>query len=204
MSSVQEWLEANPRHHMELHVLFAAGLQMAIDIVAANRAHFPGNPYVERRPLQRNCGLYESRHDRITVDLPKCAHVGWHGRSWSYPGYPVNRTPHGVVIHELGHAWHLKHPLGGVDILRMWKGFTMGEQSPTSYGASCTGEDIAESFRVYVTNPELTRILWPERFAIFDKLGLRPVETRAWEEILGLSGRHLRAAQNKVMRARRT
>ena len=49
------------------------------------------------------CGYY--REDiGITIRLERCAAVGRGGASWSWPGYCIDRTPYGVLAHELGHC----------------------------------------------------------------------------------------------------
>lgn len=47
------------------------------------------------------CAYY--RDGVIYIHVPSCAQIGRAGRQWSYPGYSVDRTPFGVLAHELGH-----------------------------------------------------------------------------------------------------
>src|SRR5437879_1611994 len=47
------------------------------------------------------CAFYRSH--RIAICVQRCAAIGTAGRQWSFPGYTVDRTPYGVVQHELGH-----------------------------------------------------------------------------------------------------
>lgn len=131
-----------------------------------------------------NFGCYD--HGTIIVDVNRCALPIDNPRVWSYPGYKADRTPYGVVAHELGHHWHC---LYGYRVgIREWKAEVVGEPKLTSYEPN-TSEAIAESFKVYVTNPTLLQELRPQRFAFFEAR-LQPVETRGWREILAGSPRH--------------
>lgn len=47
------------------------------------------------------CAYYRST--TITIMVEKCAHIGTAARAWSCPGYVIDRTPYGVIQHELGH-----------------------------------------------------------------------------------------------------
>ena len=103
------------------------------------------------------------RNDTISICLAKCANIGTAGRQWSYPGYSVDRTPYGVLQHELGHH---------VDVTRSkvkgayYGDFSValrgrsGEKELTSYCPN-DAEWFAEMFRLYVTNPDLLRLLRP-------------------------------------------
>lgn len=56
------------------------------------------SPYFDRI---NTCAFYRPHTIRIMVE--KCASKGYGGRAWSWPGYTVDRTPYGVLQHELGH-----------------------------------------------------------------------------------------------------
>jgi hypothetical protein len=103
------------------------------------------------------------RDDTVAICLAKCAAIGTAGRQWSYPGYSVDRTPYGVLQHELGHH---------VDVTKSnrkcsyYGDFSValrgqsGEKELTSYCPN-DAEWFAEMFRLYVTNPDLLRLLRP-------------------------------------------
>lgn len=129
------------------------------------------------------CAYY--RPVGIHIALGRCAFPGRAGRAWSWPGYVIDRTPYGVVAHELGH--HVDHVLSGT------KGsyggdFSVGlraktrEDKITNYCPN-DWEWFAEIFRLFVTNPDLLQSIRPntynelrERFEV--------VEDRPWEEVL--------------------
>lgn len=149
------------------------------------------------------CAYYRPTRG-IVICVPRCAAIGTVGRQWSYPGYTVDRTPYGVVQHELGHH---------VDVLRgerkgaYWSEFsaavrgTAGEKPITSYCPN-DAEWFAEMFRVFVTNPDFLLQLRPrthrELRACFE-----PVFTDTWRERLaGAPARTITAAERKVEEAR--
>lgn len=171
--------------------LWEAGLALAKAMVARN--DLPAVKFV-RQAVRSGCGLYYP--SRIVVDVQRCARPGYGGRAWSWPGYKVDRTPYGVVCHELGHHWHLS----GAEPRKLEHEFRLavrGEEPVTNY-APDTGEEIAESFRLFTTNPSLLAAIRPETHA-FLRSRLEPVEARSWREVLAESSRHLRAAENQVL-----
>lgn len=123
--------------------------------------------------------------------------------SWSYPGYTVDRTPYGVIQHELGHHVDVIHSTQ----FRAYKGnFSVnlrqetGEQPISGYCPN-DGEWFAEIFRVFVTNPDLLRIIRP---ATYERLRDQfiPVVTDSWESVLAdAPERTKNACAKKVIQA---
>jgi hypothetical protein len=149
------------------------------------------------------CAYYRPQRG-IVICIPRCAGVGVAGRAWSFPGYTVDRTPYGVIQHELGHH---------ADVLRgtkrgfYWSEFsaavrgTVGEKPITSYCPN-DAEWFAEMFRVFVTNPDMLKHLRPrthrELSAVF-----KPVFSDTWRDRLAKApARTLKAAERKVEEAR--
>lgn len=100
------------------------------------------------------------------------------GTGYSWPGHISDRTLLGVTAHELGHHVHLTRP----DVEEISKGLP---------GPAVTGyepndlERFAETFRIFLLNPDLLARGRPARYAFLtDFCGLRPIETRPWQEIL--------------------
>lgn len=130
------------------------------------------------------CAYY--RADVITICVEKCASIGTAGRAWSYPGYHIDRTPYGVLQHELGH--HVDRERSAV------KGAYGGDFSTQLRAASrepkLTGycpndwEWFAEMFRLYVTNPSLLLAMRPATHALIGAAGFQDVEPRSWREVL--------------------
>ena len=103
------------------------------------------------------CGFY--RPTTIHIMVEKCAARGFGGRAWSWPGYAVDRTPYGVIQHELGHhvdSIRFKAPKAIFSKL-IWE---ESKEAPLT-GYLGTDKDevtfymewFAENFRLFVTNP---------------------------------------------------
>ncbi len=144
------------------------------------------------------CAYY--RAGEITICVDRCAAVGVAGRQWSCPGYVVDRTPYGVLQHELGHY---------VDVMRSTRrGRYMGDLSialreasgaaPVTSYCPNAGEWFAEMFRVFVTNPDLLRLIRPRIYPTLATL-FAPVFRDTWRDRLaGAPERTIAAAARRV------
>lgn len=158
----------------------------------------------------RECAYYRPIY--INICLEKCASIGQTGPAWSYPGYVADRTPYGVLAHELGHH---------ADRTRSTRtGAYFGDYSLETRRAAneprLTGycpndaEWFAEHFRLFVTNPDLLRLIRPRTFALL-VVDFRPVPQlnvsaavnehglTPWEHVLhDAPGRTLRQTRRKI------
>jgi len=143
-------------------------------------------------------GFYRDGH--VFVNLAKTQRaVRTPGYSWSFPGYKADVTPVGVVAHETGH--HVD-ALTGRRPTTIWR----SEARVSSYEPD-REEAFAESFKLFVTNPDLLRAGRPLRWGhLTVTLGLDPGSLVPWDEVLEKRGAHekiLRAAKNWVARGSR-
>lgn len=144
------------------------------------------------------CAYY--RKNETSICVAKCAAIGLAGMAWSYPGYTVDRTPYGVIAHELGHHvdWHFggrKGPYFGDFSVGMR---TRTKEPPISSYCPDDAEWFAEIFRVFVTNPDLLRELRPKAYAELASL-FTPVFSDTWAERLSNApARTIEAARRKV------
>lgn len=144
------------------------------------------------------CAYY--REDVINIDVGRCAAIGVAGMAWSYPGYSVDRTPHGVIAHELGH--HVdrlrsvrRGPYYGDYSVNMRK--AVGEPQLTSYCPN-DAEWFAEMFRLFVTNPDLLRCLRPGTYAAISET-FTPALSGSWRAVLtGAPERTIAAVERKL------
>lgn len=145
------------------------------------------------------CAYY--RREVITISVKHCAAIGFAGMQWSFPGHSVDRTPYGVIAHELGHH---------VDLLNAntrrgpyWSDFSIrmreacGEEKLTSYCPD-DAEWFAEMFRLFVTNPDLLSKLRPRTHAAFIERW-KPVFEDTWRERLaGAPDRTIASIEKKL------
>jgi len=145
------------------------------------------------------------RPTKIEICLEACAHVGTAGRSWSFPGYSVDRTPFGVIAHELGHHADVtksSRSRGYLGDYSVRVRAESGEERLTSYCPN-DGEWFAEMFRLFVTNPNLLKAIRPRTHALLAR-DFQPVVKGFWEEVLSdAPDRTLMACRRKVDEARR-
>jgi len=148
------------------------------------------------------CAYYRPTY--IAICVSRCSPIGTAGRSWSYPGYTVDRTPYGVIQHELGHH---------ADVLKgnrrgsYWSDFSAvlrgrsGEKQITSYAPN-DAEWFAEMFRVFVTNPDLLRLLRPRTHRELVSC-FKPVFSDTWRDrLVGAPARTIELAERRIEEAR--
>lgn len=144
------------------------------------------------------CAYY--RRDLISICVQRCAAVGTAGRQWSYPGYTVDRTPYGVIQHELGHHVDLllsdrKGAYFGDFSIGMRR--RAGEEPITTYCPN-DAEWFAEMFRLFVTNPDLLLQLRPRTHAEM-MARFKPVFDDTWRERMAYAPeRTIVAAERKI------
>ena len=140
------------------------------------------------------CAYY--RDGEIFISPSQCASIGRGGRAWSYPGHYVDRTPYGVVQHELGHhvddAHGARRGLYGTP----WRIHT--RDKPLTGYCPNDNEWFAEMFRLFVTNPMLLAVVRPRTYRLL-QLKWVSVEQRPWDVVLAQAER-----QKELIRRRFT
>lgn len=149
------------------------------------------------------CAYYRPEPVGIQICIPRCAALGYVAQAWSWPGYVVDRTPFGVVCHEMGHAADVSMASNANAINGYWSDFSVKmraeiqEDRITTYCPN-DGEWFAEIFRLYLTNPALLNAMRPGAFRFLLR-HWRFVEDRDWPDVLADAPERTRkAAQNKV------
>lgn len=125
----------------------------------------------------------------VNVSIERCQRPAGEvmSRNWSWPGSTVDRTPFGVVCHELGHHadYHTGQRKG-----RYYSEYCeeckarAGEPGLTSYAEENPAEWFAEAFRLFVTNPDLLRYVRPETYTVLREK-FKPVVYAGWRVALG-------------------
>jgi hypothetical protein len=149
--------------------------------------------------------------------VEKCANLGLGGRAWSWPGYAIDRTPYGVIQHELGH--HVDTVKTGEvtrdNLLEKLFSKQIWEQSREAPLTGYLGTDklaatfymewFAENFRLFVTNPDLSLSLRPRFYDAMEREDFKPVKlidgggVQDWETVL----RQLAAPDRIIGQARK-
>lgn len=178
------------------NALFVAGVARMKEFCALN-----GLPEPDIRRLARTDRLYAVatcafyRPTTITITVEKCGNYGFGGRAWSWPGYIIDRTPYGVIQHELGHhvdLWAPRGPQGQLISRGLHEdvkeapltGYLGTDNKPVTYYM----EWFAELFRLFVTNPDLCRQFRPRFYAAMIRFKFQPLTTTAWDEVLAGHG----------------
>jgi|688.fasta_scaffold01889_20 hypothetical protein len=116
----------------------------------------------------------------IKINIKKCAvATKTPGFKWSYPGYKADLTPIGVLCHELGHIIHF-------NIQRDYDKYVpkvrKKESKVSSYEPNIW-ETIAESTKLFISNPNLLKVGRPYRFEMLTEfIGVQPVHDTDWHE----------------------
>jgi hypothetical protein len=157
-------------------------------------------PRIETRTGKPDFGVCAYYRDNvITIWIDSCAGLGRSGRLWSWPGYVVDRTPYGVLAHELGHHVEKAHgPRGGFRS-HVWRCL---DAAPLTGYCPNDNEWFAELFRLYVTNPDLLLHVRPKVADLFWGDWPHLAETREWRGVLAGSPRHIAATENKIRKVR--
>jgi hypothetical protein len=186
--------------------LLARGIRRVTDFCALNGLAIPAVAAVGVGEWHFSaCAYYRPTY--IKICLPRCARpaVVDQVRNWNWPGSVIDRTPYGVVCHELGHhadycASEKKSRYGGDYSIGLRKG--SGEAALTGYCPD-DWEFMAEMFRVFVTNPALLARVRPVTYELLCRRW-RPLDYLTgpddWLSVLGpgVPDRVVRSLRNKM------
>ena len=143
-----------------------------------------------RRKIDGYCGLYTKNTVHVSVKRSAFMAPMAFCRQWSFPGYRIDRTPYGVVAHETGH--HVDACLGIPS-----RRFPKTKKQVSNYEPS-KSEAFAESLKIFITNPTLLQAGIPERYNFIIALGIKPVITRHYTELM--KGRFLEQAEKWILK----
>lgn len=125
-------------------------------------------------------------------------------RNWSWPGAVTDRTPYGVVCHELGHhADYWTGRAGGYPVGKYFSAYgesvrkATREKPITSYCPN-DAEWFAEMFRLFVTNHALLFHVRPKTWGVLMERFV-PVSDDDWQVCLG-KGCPTRVLQRQLKR----
>lgn len=159
-------------------------------------------PGTRQRPLLTNRST--PKNGLVQVCIANCAvPVQEPGmRRWSYPAYKVDRTPVGVVAHEVGHhvAWAVAARMGPKQAEYTRAAWAVARRGKQVSGYEPTLDEAgAETLRLFILNPDLLDHAIPERYKFCtDVLGLKPTEHRAYYKVLGDHPTYVEAAKRWI------
>lgn len=161
-------------------------IKLRDDFLAANKSVLPlelrwkeENPRLEAHLARIKCVGYYRPHYAVVV-RDRCTLPG---RGYSWPRHCSDRTELGVLAHEMGHHVHQSLPWAEQEELR--KIFPRKGLAVTGYEPN-VDESIAESFRLFLLNPDLLAEGRLPRFRFFEReMGLHNIEKRDWKTCLG-------------------
>lgn len=138
-----------------------------------------------------SCGFYRAKLG-VHVMPQKCANLGVAGRNWSWPGHWIDRTPYGVVAHEVGHHVHHFHYQNSNYVKD-----ESGEKKLTNYCPNDL-EWFAEMFRLFLTNPDLLRLIRPRTFGLLAE-EFNCISEETWQQVLhDAPERHIKLIKSKI------
>lgn len=167
--------------------LFAEGIKRLYDFCKVNNLEVPGITVSNPDNWVFNaCAYYRPTY--IYINLKKCSNAcgELRSRNWNWPGSTTDRTPYGVLAHELGHYVDMQLS----DVTYSYSGDysenlekKLKIKSITSYCPN-HAEWFAELFRLFVTNHSLLKILRPQIHKELSKR-FKPVSNSNWKIELG-------------------
>lgn len=183
--------------------MFCRGVDLLRAFCDINRMPLPAIQIVE--PAQwmfgKVCAYYRPTY--ISMCVERTAHVGLCGQQWSYPGYVIDRTPYGVLAHELGHHADVTRSTARGAYFGDYSAkmrHATGEKSLTGYCPN-DAEWFAEMFRLFATNPDLLRNLRPRAWEAL-RADFEPAITTHWRAVLdGAPARTVDMAAQKIVAA---
>ena len=181
--------------------LYWQGRKLCEKFCEENDIEDPDYTIVSNRTRNGNSGRYIIHSMELIVWVENCAAPVTNpgNRRWSYPGYKTDRTPYGVICHELGHhVWcdMVGHP----EMQRMWAAKARATKKVSSYEPS-KEESFAETMRLFLTNPDLLRrAFYPRWEYLTAGLELIPAETRDYLEVLADAPEGIINAARKLVR----
>lgn len=153
--------------------LFDVGLILCENFCKLNNIPLPKRVIIDNT-IKHN-GTYYYGAELIKINLKKNrTPTRTPGFAWSYPGYKSDMTPIGVLAHEFGHHIHNKF-FNGNSYLP--PGRVSGYEPNVS-------EAYAESFKLFIINPDLLKNISKHRYDYFIESGLKPIIKQKWDDVL--------------------
>jgi hypothetical protein len=183
--------------------LLEEGLLQIMEFAKVNSLPAPTVNMVDEEvadDISFRCGCYIVSSNQILICIKRCANIGTGtGFSQSSPASKIDRTPFGVLAHEMGHHVHSlfltskyfkdKHLMAS----SLKHTFMNTKKEKISGYEPNYRESFAESMRLFISNPDLLKRACPIRYGfIYDQLQLKPLYNELWENMLVKRGTSLK------------
>lgn len=188
-------------YNMTKFEIYKYGIERILEFCDANKIIFPQFLPCEKKGWDFDAVAYY-RPYYIKICIEKCSNLSGFTRSrnWNWPGSTTDKTPYGVLAHELGH--HIDY------IFSDQKGKYFGDfskklcdktgEKPISGYNPNHAEWFAEIFRLFTTNHALLKILRPNTYKELEIL-FKPISNLDWKIALGDAPLHiLQNLENKI------
>jgi len=156
-------------------LLHASNAQYLLDYVECAIALLDvdalGIKYLEFTTLDCRAQWCEERKSVLMDPTTRSFQPNYRGKKkYRVFGGQLDLTPAGVFLHECGHAFSFRNR----NIIREFRALRKTRRrSISGYGTGNVYEDIAECFRLYVSNGTLLKSVVPERYAIVNHYARR-------------------------------
>ncbi len=183
--------------------LLDLGVERMKEVCVLNDLKVPSVTVIPSSEWNYSVCAYYRPHLGIMICLEKCQVpcTNVRGRNWTWPGSVTDREPYGVIAHELGHhmdwtASVRKGPYNGDYSV----GLKLESAEPAISGYSVGDHEwFAEIARVFVTNPDLLRLLRPKAYSLLTERWKLP-EVAKWKSVLGenVPSKVVQTLRNKI------
>lgn len=141
----------------------------------------PGhNPWHDNGWYWQGTLFVNLKKSRVPVKVP--------GFQWSFTGFKADLTAPGILAHETGHHIHFElDKRNTYDVrkamLATLRSLKESETAVSGYEPNLY-EVMAEACRLFILNPTLLKEGRPKRYEFLTGLGLKPLHTTPWRDVL--------------------
>lgn len=132
---------------------------------------------------------YFIKSDEIKINIDKCEYIK-DKRYGNFIASPNDCSVGGAMCHEIGHFCHESMTDNVKNKLESWiSDARTKEKAVNPYASSNIHEDIAETFRLFIMNPDLLKLGRPIRYDIMQqKLSYKPIHHVSYDLVLKNAG----------------
>lgn len=128
---------------------------------------------------------YFIKSDEIKINIDKCEYIK-DSKYGNFIASPNDCSVGGAMCHEIGHFCHESLTDDSRERMESWfEDALLKEKAVNPYASSNVHEDVAETFRLFIMNPDLLKIGRPIRYNIMQqKLNYKPIHNVPYTSVL--------------------